>query len=90
MTSAPRPGRHWDEEKRKKGVPALYVDLRFDVLLEPEKEALLGVAELTRGPLAKVHWRTQISGIRMADDAALLLETLWAAHVAGQRAPAGS
>lgn len=88
ITSAPRSGKHWDPERRKKGVLALYVDLRFEVLLEPEREALLGVAELTRGPLAKIHWRTQISGIRIADDAAVLLEKLWAAHVAGQRASA--
>lgn len=85
ITSAPRSGKHWDPERRKKGVLARYVDLRFEVLLEPGREAPLGVAELTRGPLATVHWRTQISGIRVADDAAGLLEKLWAAHVARQR-----
>jgi 5-methylcytosine-specific restriction enzyme A len=88
ITSAPRTGKHWNLERRKKGVLARYVDLGFEVLLDPEREAPLGVAELTRGPLAKVHWRTQISGIRIADDAAALLETLWAAHVAGERASA--
>jgi hypothetical protein len=89
ITSAPRSGKHWDPERRKKGVLARYVDLRFEVLLEPEREAPLGVAELTRGPLSEVHWRTQISGIRIADDAAVLLEALWAAHVARRsRSPA--
>ena len=88
ITSAPRSGRHWDLERCKRGVLARYVDLRFEVLLDPEREAPLGVAELTRGPLSEVHWRTQISGIRIADDAAALLEKLWAAHVALQRASA--
>lgn len=86
IASVPLPGRHWDPEKARKGIPASYVSLSFDVLLEPEKERLLGVGELTRGPLAQVHWRTHISGIRIAEDAAVLLDTLWKAHVAGQRA----
>lgn len=87
VASVPRAEPHWEPEKRAKGVAALCVRVRFDVLLEPERERPLGVGELTRGPLADVHWRTQISGIRIADDAAGLLEALWKAHVAGQRDP---
>jgi hypothetical protein len=90
MISAPHAEPHWDADKRKKGAAALYVKLRFEVLLEPERETPLGVGELTRGPLAGVHWRTQISGIRIAEDAATLLEALWTAHVARQRASDGA
>jgi uncharacterized protein (DUF433 family) len=86
ITSAPHGGEHWDDDKRKKGVPARYVDLRFEALLDPDKEPPLGVAALTRGPLTKIHWRTQMSGIRVPDDAAAVLEKLWAAHVAKLRA----
>ena len=81
IVSEPYQDRHWDPDRRKKGVPALYVDIRFDVLLEPERDELLGVAELTRGPLHAVHWRTQTSGIRIPDDAAQLLEGLWKEHL---------
>lgn len=86
ITSRPREGEHWDAERRQKGVRALYVELRFESLLDPDKEAPLSVAELTRGPLARVHWRSHISGIRIPDDAAALLERLWASHVAQGRA----
>ncbi len=82
IVSAPYRGEHWDSDRKKKGIPALYVDVLFDVLLEPDKQALLGVGELTRGPLGGVHWRTHTPGIRIADDAAALLEELWRKHVA--------
>ena len=81
ILSGPLVDRHWDPAKARRGVPASYVHLRFEVLLGPE-DVPLGVAELTRGPLAQVHWRTHVSGIRIAEDAAVLLDRLWKAHVA--------
>jgi uncharacterized protein (DUF433 family) len=80
IVSAPFRDRHWDGERRKKGIEALYVEIVFERLLDPAKQALLGLAELTRGPLGAVHWRTQMSGIRIPDDAADLLEKLWRDH----------
>jgi hypothetical protein len=84
FTSPPYRGEHWDEAKREKAVPALYADVAFDALLDPARQPPLSVAELTRGPLARLHWRTKTSGIRIAEDAAALLETLWRDHAAGR------
>ena len=79
--SKPYDAPHWDLVKRRKGIPARFVDLQYDALLEPESEPVLDVAELHRGSLAEVHWRTQISGIRIPDQTAAELERLWAAHL---------
>jgi EVE domain len=85
MASAPYRGPHWDAAKDARGVPALYVDVVFEALLDTDGRPPLSVAELTRGPLSRVHWRTHTSGIRIADDATALLETLWHKHAAGRR-----
>ena len=74
---------HWDKARKRAGIAARYVDWKLEVLLDPEVDPLLSVAELTRGPLARVHWRTQISGIHIPADAAVVLEDLWAEHLAG-------
>jgi hypothetical protein len=81
FASAPYRGEHWDEGKRRRAIPALYVDVVFDVLLDSARRPPLSVGELTRGPLSRVNWRTKTSGIRIADDAAALLEALWRRHV---------
>lgn len=82
VTSEPRDAPHWDPAKRRKGSLARVVDLQFDVLLDPDGEVVLDVAELHRGSLADVHWRTQISGIQIPDDAAQELERVWESHLA--------
>jgi len=66
--------KHWDPKKRGK---ALYIDIRFDSLLEPERDGVLPLSELGTGELKSVNWRTQSSGIRIAADAAAELENLW-------------
>jgi 5-methylcytosine-specific restriction protein A len=65
---------HWDENRKDK---ALYVDVRFDALLNPETDGALAVAKFKSGPLATVNWSTQSSGISIAPQAALLLENIW-------------
>jgi hypothetical protein len=44
------------------------------------------VESIVSGPLAEVHWHTQASGIHIADEAAAILEDLWARHL---HVPAG-
>jgi hypothetical protein len=87
---------HWDPLRKATGKLARYVELRFDALLDPKIHPILNVAELQRGPLSRVHWTTQISGIRIPDDGVIVLEQLWEEHLrtlgmtrSRQRIPAG-
>jgi len=70
----PHAGAHWDETRNDE---ALYVDVRFDALLDPEGDEILPLEQLRNGPLAAVNWRTQSSGISIAPAAASHLDTLW-------------
>lgn len=56
---------------------AHYADVRFDVILNPSKEAILLKQELINKGLTNVHWKTQGSGIRIPPDSAAILESLW-------------
>lgn len=69
---------HWDTEKAAAGKAARYVRLRFDTLLNPEAEPILPREWLGRGPLAPMHWATQISGVTLPDEVAGALEGEWA------------
>ncbi len=64
---------HYSEPDRT----AIYVDARFDVLLHPDREAILPRARLNEPPLDTVHWDTQAGGITIPPDAAAALEELW-------------
>ncbi len=59
---------------------ALYVGIRFDVLLHPQKEQILEKTIL-QNEIKKIHWTPQASGITISPDEAALLETLWADHL---------
>jgi 5-methylcytosine-specific restriction protein A len=75
-TSEPYRGPHWDEGRQERGEEALYVDLRFERILNPDLDEILILDKLQDGPLASVHWSTQRSGIQIKqgiDD----LERLW-------------
>ena len=58
---------------RHAGVPCNYVDVAFDVLLDPAREPILLREALPGG----MHWDTQVSGIRVPDEVARRLEKLW-------------
>ncbi|MFM7261797.1 MAG: HNH endonuclease [bacterium] len=70
--------RHWDARRRG---TTMFVDVRFDALLNPDEGGVLALARLRSGALREVHWRTQSSGIAMEPAAAAKLERLWAAHL---------
>jgi 5-methylcytosine-specific restriction enzyme A len=65
---------HWDGSDR----PALYIDIDFDVLINPEKEPILERLRLNDGNLSEMHWDTQMSGISIPNEIAFNLEVVWA------------
>lgn len=69
--------RHWDIQARAKGKTALYIDVHFDTILDPEKE-IFPRAWLDNGIYAKMHWEPQASGVTIPDDIAEQLERDWA------------
>lgn len=77
--SAPFSEGHFTDPRRK----ALYIKLRYDVLLNPEKEELLS-REVLKASLPEVHWSPQASGITIPADSAAKLEEMWKAHLSGR------
>ena len=61
-----------------------YVDLVYDVLLDPARDAILPREALRAGKLARVHWDTQSSGVRIPDEVVAELERTWASLSAGR------
>lgn len=60
------------------GKSAHYVDVYLDVLHDPGTSTLLPRSDLKQGMLARVHWDSQRSGIRIPDEVAAALEAAWA------------
>ena len=78
--SAPFEAPHFDSTRA--GDTALYIDVRFDTLLDPDSQSILPKEQLSVGPVASVHWNTQASGITIAPEAAAQLESMWSAFLA--------
>jgi 5-methylcytosine-specific restriction protein A len=74
--SAPFSDAHFTDPRRK----ALYIKLRYDVLLNPSSEALLSREDL-KSSLPEVHWSPQASGISIPGESAAALEEMWKAHL---------
>jgi 5-methylcytosine-specific restriction enzyme A len=68
---------HWDEEKSSLGETTNYVEIKYDFLLNPNKEEILPRDLLNMPPLSEMHWDTQMSGVQIPDHIAKELETLW-------------
>jgi 5-methylcytosine-specific restriction protein A len=68
---------HWEDSEKL----MWYVPLQWDCILVPSADSLIETSTLKNGPLRRVHWDTQSSGIEVPDDLAPLLEDLWASHV---------
>lgn len=60
---------------------ALYLEARFNALLDPDSAELLRRDDLHSGHLASVNWNTQASGITIPPAAAVELESRWTAHL---------
>ena len=68
---------HWREEKARAGRTTRYVRVRWERLLNPERESIFPREWLNKGVLSNVNWNTQISGITIRPDAAEVLEHEW-------------
>ncbi len=69
---------HWEPEKARIGKKTVFLKFRFDALLDPEQEPILWRERLkSEAPFSRVHWDTQISGIRIPDEIAIELEKVW-------------
>ncbi len=73
---------HWDEALAEQSKQAIYVNVNFNVILDPDLEPLLPRNELEDGILSQVHWDTQVSGIAIHDDIAQEVEKRWSAFLA--------
>jgi len=76
--------RYEDKHFIYKDRKAWYINVRFDVVLNPYKEPILTTSQLIEEGLNDVHWKTQSSGIRITPKSASRLESLWADFIAGQ------
>jgi 5-methylcytosine-specific restriction protein A len=72
-TTEPFPERHWSGEDRE----AFYIDIDFEVLLNPDKEPILTLDILKTGKLAKQTWIPQASGISIRPELVDEIEAVW-------------
>lgn len=70
-------GPHWDDKQAAMGRTCCFVDIQYDVLLNPEKDSILLRELLNTPPLSNMRWDTQMSGVRIPDDIADHLEAAW-------------
>lgn len=69
---------HWREEKAKAGRTTMYLRVRWEKLLNPERESIFPREWLNKGVLSMINWNTQISGINIWPEVAEVLEERWA------------
>ena len=73
LSKQPYEDDHWDGSART----ALYVKVRWDTLLHPDRQPILPRSSLNTGKLGGVHWDTQSSGITISAEPAAELEEVW-------------
>ncbi len=71
---------HWNSELAQGGKKANKVDIEFDVLSETP---IIDEAELISGELSSQNWFPQSSGIRIDEEIAQKLETIWQTKTRG-------
>jgi 5-methylcytosine-specific restriction protein A len=76
---------HWNADLASRGGTALFVDVEFDRILNPELDPPLAVDGDSTGPLADVYWAIPASGTQLPVDAARELETRWEDHLRNLR-----
>jgi 5-methylcytosine-specific restriction enzyme A len=72
---------HWDAKRSARGDLVNCADIRFEVLLDPDREELLGGPVLQLGTLSRVNWKPQGSGTRVPETAVRELDILWKHHL---------
>lgn len=73
VATPPFPSRHWSGEDKL--VPRVIID--FDMLLHPDREALLPLRMLEEGHMAVQTWTPQASGISISPAVVADLEAMW-------------
>lgn len=68
---------HWKEEKSLLGRTTNYVKIKYDMLLNPETDAILPRQILRQPPFSKMNWDVRMSGIQIPDSVAIELEIIW-------------
>ena len=56
----------------------MYLTVRWEKLLNPDRESIFPREWLNEGVLSRVNWNTQISGITICPEVAEALEERWA------------
>ncbi|HCB00972.1 MAG TPA: hypothetical protein DEP19_01195 [Anaerolineae bacterium] len=74
-------GLHWDKKKSASGETANYVEIQYDVLLDPESQPILERQLLNMPALSNMHWDVRMSGVQIPKDVASELEIIWAEFV---------
>ena len=74
--TSPFPAEHFSDPDRE----AWYIDLRYDILLHYQKEAILDRSILAER-IPSVHWSPQASGASIQPESAIILESLWTEHL---------
>ena len=75
---------HWGGDDATRSPIARYVSVRFDVLLDPDREPIFRREWLDAGPFVGVHWNTQVSGISIPAPIARTLELEWTRFLASR------
>lgn len=76
---------HWDRVARARGKRALYINIDFDTILDPE-DGLFPRELLDVGIYARMNWEPRASGTTIPDEVAEQLERDWARFL-GRRLP---
>ncbi|HZV69209.1 MAG TPA: HNH endonuclease [Saprospiraceae bacterium] len=71
--TAPFPDRHWNGENKG----ALFIDIDFEVLLNPGKDPILSLEILKASGLSMQNWTPQSSGISIKPELVEELEAVW-------------
>jgi hypothetical protein len=86
-TSEPFEQKHWDPEKRRHKIKALYVKVRFTDLSEAP---VIPWEELQQRPLSRFKWNIFVSGVALSEPTAEELDRRWeAAKARRATTPAG-
>jgi hypothetical protein len=73
-------GVHWGDRKKI----ALYINVRFDTILDPEQDSIFPVQNLDNDIYRKVTWTPQASGITIPDAVVEQLEKDWGNFLASR------
>jgi 5-methylcytosine-specific restriction enzyme A len=82
ISPKPYPGKESSKSRTRKSKTALFVDVNFDALLDPDSDPILPKSHLCSESLACVNWDTARSVVQIPEDAARALESLWKEHLA--------